>query len=367
MRKFTQNISLAPFFTVISMLQQATFTQLQQSIKAGKLANLYILHGEEGYFTDRIAELLENVLPEADRDFNQYIFYAPQTEPDTVIDACRRYPMMADRQMVIVKECQANGCGLPWLNKLLPYMENPNEVTTLVLVYRGAEIDAKSKFLKDVASAKINAEALLSKLLRGAGITTAIRNLVTSHNLNIEDKALSMLEQFVGSDLSRIYNEVEKMTVALPSGATVTPESIERYIGVSKDYNVFEFRTALAGRNAQAVFTMVNYFRSDPKNNPVPVIISTIFGLFSDMLIAIYTPDKSERGLMAALKVRFAIQVKDTMTALRNYKPWQVIQIIDAIRRADAMSKGNGSRQDPYAILHQLCFTILTCPGKSPV
>lgn len=350
------------------MAQQVTFTQLQQSLKAGKYAPFYFLYGEEGYFIDEVVKSIETILPAADRDFNQYVFYAPQVSPDTVIDACRRYPMMSEHQVVIVKETQAQGCGATYLTKLLPYIQNPNPSTILAVVFRGEDIDPKkSKFLKEILASNVAGEVLASKKLRGPGIATAIKNVVTSRGLSIEPKALSMLEQFVGADLSRIYNEIDKMTVALPAGAMVTPESIERNIGVSKDYNTFELRSSLARRDASASFTIIDYFRKNPKNNPVPPVITTIFQLFSDLLIAIYTPDKSERGLMAAFKVKYPIQVQDTLVGIKNYRPWQVIQIIDAIRRADTMSKGNGSRFDQYDILHQLVFTILTCPGKSPV
>ncbi len=350
------------------MASQVTFTQLKQSLKAARYVPFYFLYGEEGYFIDEIVKIIEDILPEADKDFNQYTFYAPQVEPDTVIDACRRYPMMADRQVVIVKECQAAGAGLNFLNALLPYILNPNPSTILAVVFRGEDLDPKkNKFLKECLAQEVAGEILASKRLKDNAIAMAIKNVVTERGLSIEPKGLAMLEQFVGSDLSRIYNEIDKLTVAMPQGAMVTPESIERYIGISKDYNIFEFRAALARRDAKTTFDIINYFRRNPKNCPVQPVISTVFGLFSDLLIAIYTPDKSERGLMEAFKVRYAIQVQDTLIGLRNYRPWQVIQILDAIRRTDAMSKGIGSRMDQYDLLHQLAFTILSCAGASPV
>lgn len=348
------------------MAENVTFTQLQQSLKARKLVPFYFLYGEEGYFIDELVRRFETLLPEDERDFNLTQLYAPQIEPATVADVAQRYPMMADRQVVIVKETQSK--GLNFLNGLLPYLQHPTPTTVLVVVWRGEDMDPKkTKFLKEISAKEIPGEIFASKRLKGAGIQTAIRNVVENRGLSIEPKALAMLEQFVGSDLSRIYNEIDKMTVALPPHAMVTPESIERYIGVSKDYNVFEFRSALARRDAAAAFTMVNYFRRNPKNNPVQVMLPTVFGLFADLLVAIYSPDKSERGLMAALKVRFAIQVQDVAVALRNYRPWQVIEIIDAIRRCDVQSKGIGSRFDGYDLLHQLVFTIMTCSGRSPV
>lgn len=348
------------------MAEQVTFTQLQQSIKAKRFAPVYFLYGEEGYFIDEAVKMFESILRPEEQDFNQYIIYAPQSSPDNVIDICQRYPMMSDFQVVIVKEAQS--AGQNFLNSLLAYVKNPSPTTILAIIFRGEDLDPKkNKFLKEFLSKEIKGEAMASKRLRGANIATAIKNVIESHSLSVDPKSLAMLEQFVGADLSRIYNEIEKMTVALPKGAMVTPESIERFIGISKEYNIFELKAALAKRDAETAFNIVSYFRRNPKNCPVPPAIATIFGLFSDILIAIYTPDKSERGLMAAFKVRYAIQIQDTMTGMRNYRPWQVIQIIDAIRRTDAMSKGIGSRFDQYDLLQQLVFTILSCKGESPV
>lgn len=348
------------------MAEQITFSQLQQSLRLDSALPFYFIYGEEGYFIDEAVNKITAMMPDEDRDFDLHVVYGLETDPATVIDICRRYPMMASRQLVIVKETQVTSQN--YLNALLPYIAQPSETTVLVVVWRGEDLDPKkNKFLKEVLAPGIKGAVMASKRLRGQNVATAIRNVVTANGLNIEDKALAMLEQFVGNDLARIYNEIAKMTLAMPRGSMVTPESIESHIGVSKDYNIYEFKSAIARRDAEGVFTIINHFRRDPKNNPVPPVISTLFSLFSDVLIAIYTPDKSERGLMAALKVRYAIQIQDTLQGLRNYRPWQVIQIIDAIRRADAMSKGIGSRRDMYDILHELVFKILTCPGKSPV
>lgn len=348
------------------MAEQVTFTQLQQSLRAKKFSPVYFLYGEEGYFIDEATKLFESILKPEERDFNHYTIYAPQSNPDSVIDICRRYPMMSDYQVVLVKEAQTTGQN--FLNALVPYLKNPTPTTILAIIFRGEDLDPKkNKFLKEFLAKEIRGEAMASKRLRGANISVAIKNVIESHSLSVDPKSLAMLEQFVGADLSRIYNEIEKMAVALPKGAMVTPESIERFIGVSKEYNIFELKSALAKRDAEAAFNIVAYFRRNPKNCPVPPAIATIFGLFSDILIAIYTPDKSERGLMSAFKARYSIQIQDTVTGMRNYRPWQVIQIIDAIRRTDAMTKGIGSRFDQYDLLQQLVFTILSCKGESPV
>lgn len=348
------------------MAEQLTLDSLKKSLKAKNLMPVYLLHGEEGYFVDEASKLFEELLPEELRDFNLYTFYAPQVDADAVIDACQRYPMMADFQVVIVKE--AHQVKSNWLSKLQPYLANPTPTTVLVIVYRGADMSVDSKTVyKDFSAASAKTGILTAKKLKPAGVQAKIKEVVEAQGLTIEPKAQAMLEQYVGSDISRIFNEITKMAVAMPKGSQITPESIERNIGISKDFNNFEFRSAIANRNAQLSFQIADYFSRDPKKHPVQTIFPVLFSLFSDLLIAFYSPDKSERGLMATFKVKWPIQVADVMAGMRRYTAWQVIEIIDAIRRADAMSKGIGSRQDGHEILRQLIFRILSARGQSPV
>ncbi len=173
-----------------------------------------------------------------------------------------------------------------------------------------------------------------------------------------------MLIDYVGTDLSRLYNEIDKLMTALGAGATVTAEAVERNIGMSKDYNNFELVDALAVKDSGKVFRIADYFRSNPKNNPLVVSASTIFSFFADLLAAYYCADKSDNGIMAELKLRWPGQIKRYRAAMQRYNAFQVIEIIAAIRRYDAMSKGVGSRQSDHNLFHDLLFHILTAPGN---
>lgn len=342
------------------MADVITFSSLSKQIKEGRnLAEVYLLHGEEGYYIDRLVELFENLLPEEDRDFNLTVLYAPETDPDTVIDACRRYPMMTDRQVVILKEAQSGGAT--FLNALAKYIASPTPTTVLVIACCGAE--AKGKDLT-AALKKSNSVVYESKRLTERTVGPVILEMLKERNLSIEPKALEMFRDYVGTDLSRLYNEIGKLTVALPSGAVITPEAIEQNIGISKDYNNFELVGAIANRNYAKAMTISRYFRSNPKNSSPFQAVSMIFNLFSNLLAAFYATDKSDRSLMAMFGFRSPYQLIDIKTAMRQYSAWQTIEIISELRRFDTNSKGVGSRMDPYDLFDNLIFRIMTAPGK---
>ena len=235
------------------MADAVTYTALRNALARKQYSNVYFIHGEEGYYIDELAGLFETILPESERDFNQYTLYAPQTDAATVSEACQRYPMMAERQVVIVKEAQA--VPVAWFNKLLPYLESPVATTLLVIIARGASV--KSATLTK-SLAKGRAVVFESKRLAPAAVTNTIREFIRERGLTIDDKALAMLQDYVGSDLSRIYNEIGKMTVALPANAMITPESVERNIGVSKDYNNFELIAAIARRDVPRILSLIH-------------------------------------------------------------------------------------------------------------
>ena len=207
----------------------------------------------------------------------------------------------------------------------------------------------------------------ISRKLNDRTVGPAVADFVKSRGLTIEPKALAMLCDYVGADLSRLYNEVGKLTVSLGPGAMITPEAIERNIGISKDYNAFELVSALATGDAAKAFTIVNYFRGDPKNNPVQPLCATLFNYFSNLLIAWYTKDRSERSLMQALGFRWPGQLRDITAGMRRYGPWHVIEIISLLRVFDGNTKGNGSRLDPYDLLTDLVFHILNPVGEKAV
>ncbi len=341
---------------------QPSFTDLVKQIRQGRLSPVYILHGEEGFFIDELARELEQTVPEAERDFNLYTFYAPETKAETIIAACRRYPMMAERQMVIVKEAQA--ARADEINKLHAYVATQNPSTVLAVCFRGDK--AKGKDLM-AAARKHGAVIYESKRPTGRNVDSIITSMVRSKGLNIEAKGLAMLCEYLGTDAAKIYNEVSKMAMVLGPGAMITPESIEVNIGVSKDYNDFELVDAIAARDAAKMFRILDYFRRNPKNCPAARTASNIFAYFASLLTAQFTRDKSPASLKAALGLKWDMQLNRFMTGMRNYNAFQSIEIISALRTFDANIKGIGSRQNEYDLLHALLFRILTARGDIAV
>ncbi|WP_297070878.1 DNA polymerase III subunit delta [uncultured Duncaniella sp.] len=335
-----------------------TYSELKRQLAARtSLAPVYLLHGEEGYYIDELVKDFEALVPEEERDFNLYTLYAPESGVETVMDVCHRYPMMAERQVVIVKEAQA--IRADQLNKLHSYVERPNPTTVLVISCRGAQ--AKGKEL--LAALKKNGAIFESKRLNERNIVPVINDLIKEKGLNVDPKALAMLRDYIGADLSRLYNEIGKLALILGKGAMVTPEAIERNIGISKDYNNFELVDAIVGRNAAKAFAIVEYFRNNPKNNPTVMTVSSLFNQFSNLLIYHYTRDKTQAGYMDALGLRNTWGLRVYEAASRAYNVRQTIEIISAIREFDTRSKGIGSRQNEYDLLKDLIFHILTARG----
>ena len=199
--------------------------------------------------------------------------------------------------------------------------------------------------------------------LRDRALTDAIRHVITEKGLHVEEKGLSMLSDYVGADLSRLYNEIEKLTVALPPGSMVTPEVIESHIGMSKDFNNFELINAVAVRDSVAAFRIIDHFRRNPKDNPFPPTLGMLWTFFSNLLIIHYTRDKSEPALCAALGRKGNWLSKDYKNGMKQYNARQTVEILRELRRTDAATKGVGSRQDPYDLMHDMVFRILTARG----
>ena len=336
---------------------ELTYPQMHRLIAARKLAPVYLLHGEEGYYIDELVKMFETLLPEEERDFNLYTLYGPETGVETVMDVCQRLPMMAERQVVILKEAQALRADA--LNKLHHYASRPNPSTVLVIACRGEK--AKGKDLLDAV--KKNGMIFESKKVSERNILPVISDLIKEKQMSVDPKSLSMLRDFIGSDLARLYNEIDKLSLILGPGAMITPEAIERNIGISKDYNNFEFLDAITSRNSAKAMAIVRHFAANPKNNPTVLTISMLFNHFANLLIYHYTPDKTPSGYMDALGLRNQWQIKAYETSARNYNVRQTIEIISALRECDCRSKGIDSRQNPYDLLTDLTFRILTSSG----
>lgn len=334
------------------------FDRLRREINGRQLAPVYLFHGEEGFFIDELLKAVEGALPEADREFNLYTMYATESSAAAVVARSQGYPMMADRQIVIVKEAQ--GWGADDWETIAAYAARPVPTTVLAIASRGKTIKSKALTTALTACHGVDFE---SKKLKDTAVMPVVEQLVKARGLNIEPKGLEMLCDYVGGDISRIYNQVEKLVVALEAGATVTPEAIERNIGISKEYNTFELRDAIFARDMGRALRIVEYFRANPKNNPAVPVPATIFSGFAELLVYQFMRDKSPSAVMSALGLKWSGQVARIEKAARGFNARQTIDIIAALRDADRKMKGVGSRQDSYDILRDLVYYILTTRG----
>lgn len=335
-----------------------TYASLRSSLVKGQASGSYILHGEEGYFIDELVKLFEQLVPETDRDFGLFTFYGPTTDATTIISAARSFPMMTTRQVVIVKEAQAMRADE--VNKLSAYLASPSPTTVFVLAFRGAQVKGKDII---TSARKGSAVVFESKKLRESNLFAVIESMVKEKGLNIDQKGTAMLSDYIGTDASRLHNEIDKMALVLGKGSMITPEAIERNIGISKDYNNFELVSAIAARDMPRMFTILGYFRSNPKANPTVITTSALYNFFSGLLIYHFTPSKSPSDKMNALGLKWQTQLRDYEAGSRNYNAFITIGIISELRKFDRMTKGVGSRQNEYDLLHNLLYRILTIRG----
>ena len=336
--------------------KENTFEEICRDIVAKKFQPVYILMGEEPFFMDRITDLLiENVLAESERDFNQMIMYGADTDAAMIINAARRFPMMSEYQLVVVREAQL----VRDIELLTNYVKNPLKSTVLVVNYKYKNLDRRKTL---AAATEKNGILFESKKIPDYKMPGFIVSFMQQRSTGIDQKAAQMLSDFLGNDLSRLSKELDKLVLILPEKAPkrVTPELIEQNIGISKEYNNFELIKALAVKDVLKANRIAQYFEKNPKSNPIQMTLPVIFNYFSNLLICYYTKDRSETGLMTALGLRGTFQVKDYMTGLRNYPAMKVFNLISDIRTTDARSKGvdNSSASDAD-LLKELLYKIL--------
>ena len=267
-------------------------TKIVADIKSGNIKPIYFLMGEEPYYIDRISEFIEkNVLTEEDKGFNQMVLYGRDVTIEDIIDNAKRFPMMAERQVLIVKEAQDLSRTI---DKLEFYTENPQPSTVLVICYKYKKLDKRKSLYKSIQKMGLVYE---SKKLYENQVADWIRRVLSGKSYKIDAKAASMLVEFLGTDLSKINNELVKLMVVLPVNSTITPKDIEENIGISKDYNNFELRKAVGERNTLKVNRIINYFAQNQKANPLVMTISLLNSFFTQLLIYHSLKDKSKNNV----------------------------------------------------------------------
>lgn len=273
---------------------------------------VYWLEGEEDYYIDMIMDHAEHhLLDAAEAGFNLTVFYGRDANWADVVNACRRYPMFAERQVVLLKEAQQ----MKDVEKLEGYIESPLESTVFVVAYKGKTLDKRTKLHKLL---KQSAEVFNSEKLKDYKVQEWIKEMVTTKGFTISSKALSLLEEHIGNDLSRIANEVDKLSVNMKDRKEITEDDIEKYIGISKEYNVFELQAAIAKKDLAKAITIIKYFEGNPKAAPIQMVLPALYASFSKIYTVFGMNDKSEAGLKPHFYFN-AVAVKNALEAIRNY------------------------------------------------
>jgi len=330
------------------------YPQIIKELKDKKYAPVYFLEGEEPYFMDQISHfILEHVLSEEEKGFNQSILYGKDLSIDAIMTAAKRFPMMAERQVVVIREAQ----NIRNIEDLAIYVENPMRSTILVVNYKYKTIDKRKKLYKAVQK---NGIYLESKSLYESNIPNWITNYLKEKNLGIDPRAAQMITDFVGSDLQRIVNELEKVTISMVPGTSILPEDVEKNIGISKDFNMFELQKALGNKDILKSNLIVNYFIDNEKQNPLPAILGMLVGFFRKILVYHSVENKSDRNHMAQKLGVNPYFINDYINAGRNYTLDKTINIISMMRDYDLRSKGaRGGTTENGDLLRELTFKIL--------
>ena len=311
--------------------------------------------GEEAYYIDKISDFIEdNLLDEAEKGFNQMVLYGRDVTIDDIVSNAKRYPMMAERQVVIVKEAQDLSRTI---EKLASYAENPQPTTVLVINYKYKKIDKRKALYKAIN--KNGSIVFESKKLYDNQVPDWIRRVLKGQGYDISPKAAQMLVEFLGTDLSKVNNELDKLKIVLPKGTQITPEHIEENIGISKDYNNFELRKAVGARDIVKAQRIAKYFGDNPKDNPMVVTVALLFNFFSQLLHLHGMTDKNPRSVASALRVN-PYFVNEYIIAARNYPMKKVSATIALLREFDVKGKGVGANAVPQGdLLKELLVRIM--------
>ena len=340
------------------------YRQILRDLEKGTYKPIYYLMGDEPFFIDSISDYIrEHALPEEARDFNQIVLYGNETSMNEVIQRARAYPMGFDRQVIIVKEAQhlmkkdsdSTGSASDILSSYLMQLQ-PS--TILVFCHKNGRLDKRKKIISVIEK---NGVLFESKKVREEDLPAFIEEFLSERGLKMSPKGISMMSESVGTDLSRMNGELEKLVTALPAGVTdITPEFIEEHVGVSKDFNIFEFRDAIVNKNVLKANQIAAYYESNPKTYPMQLVTAAIFPFFANLMLAFYSPDKTDKGIAEQLDLKNTWGVRDYITGMRNYTATQTMKIISTIRKYDGKSKGvDATANTGEGLLKELLFIIL--------
>jgi len=330
-----------------------TYRDIISKIEKKIYSPVYFLWGEESFYIDKITNYIEeNVLTASEKDFNFTVFYGKDSTPEEIINVCRRFPMMSNYQVVIVKEAQ----NLKQIEKLGIYFSNPLKTTVLVINYKG-KVDKRKKFF---INAKKYALVFESPQIKGDKVNAWINTYLSEKGFSITPKAATMLEEFLGTDLSKIANELDKLIILITDAKTITEDHIEENIGISKDFNIFELLNAVGQGNKYKSFFIANHFGQNPKEHPFVMTVSLLAQYFSKILIYHSIKDKADRNTLAAKLGVNAYFLKDYYNAARLYSVSKLVDNISLLREYDMKSKGvNSIESDQGELLKELVFRLM--------
>ena len=343
---------------MVAAKQTVSFDSVMSALRQGKYAPVYLLMGDEGFFIDQISDFIAaHALAENERDFNQTIVFGSDVASSAVVaDLARRYPLMAPRQVIIVKEAQ----NIRSWEGLEAYLDKPQPTTVLVICHKNGSIDGRKKIVTKARAVGIVYE---SKKKRDYELPAFVESYCRNRGVAVDNKAASMMAQHIGNDLSRIVSEIEKVVLALEGQGDkrITPELVETYIGVSKDYNGFELRNAIAAHDVKKAFTILKYFDSNPKAGNAYMLVPVLFSYFENLMVAYYAPNRwNENDLARFLDLRGGWAAREFITGMRNYSGVKVMAIIGKIRETDARSKGLDNKNTSIGeLLRELVSFIL--------
>lgn len=334
----------------------ATYETIMRDLQAGNYAPIYILMGDESFYIDQISNYIqEHALSPDQQAFDQTVLFGADVNAAQVADLAMQFPMTGQRRVIIIKEAQ----GMRSFDKLERYAMKPQPRTVLVICYKNGLMTRRSKL---VAAAEKSGVVFESKKLRDWQLPGHIRSYLAARKASIDDKSAAMIAENIGSDLNRLMSELDKLVISLPDDdRRVTPEMVERNIGVSKDFNSWELRDAIVNRNVLKANRIIKYFNNNPKAGSLYSLLPLLFNYFQNLMLAYYAPNRNDQNALAAyLDLKSVWGVKDYMVGLRNYTGRKTLQILQKMRETDAKSKGlDNPSTSSGDLLQELVFFIL--------
>ncbi len=339
-----------------------SYREVLDRIKRKEYSSVYLLMGEEPYYIDLIVNTLEcSVVKEENQAFDQQIFYGADSELEEVVASARQYPVMGDRRLVILKEAQTCAGSKAQLDKMAAYVSHPNSQGVFVVAYKGDNLSATSALMKAADKAGDKVLVFKSPKIRDYQLSSPIKEYCRQKKITIEEGAVQILIEYIGNSLQKLFGEIDKLIVGAGAGTQrITAGMVEENIGISKEFNNFELTKALSVKDYPKTLRILDYFRKNPKNNPSVMTTSVLQKFFSQIVVAHFTTDKTDRGLMEALQLKTPYALKEIRNGMRMYNPRQSLAAISALRDFDCKSKGIGSLQNEYDLQRELIFKIFT-------